>query len=83
MMIRWLYAGLLRLHPPGFRQRFGQEMLWIFDQAKANGRTAPLFADAMPVTVAAVDAAFGILAPTRYGQPQSFGWRARFLHRRG
>jgi EF hand len=47
MMIRFLYAGFLRLHPPAFRQRFGQEMLWIFDQAKANGRTAPLFADAI------------------------------------
>jgi len=46
-MIRWFYAGLLRLHPPGFRQRFGQEMLWIFDQAAANGGTAPLLADAV------------------------------------
>jgi Ca2+-binding EF-hand superfamily protein len=47
MMIRFLYACLLRLHPARFRQRFGQEMLWIFDQAAAQGRTAPLFADAL------------------------------------
>ncbi len=30
---RLLYRLLLRLHPAGFRQRFGQEMLWIFDSA--------------------------------------------------
>jgi hypothetical protein len=30
---RLLYRLLLRLHPAGFRQRFGQEMLWIFDCA--------------------------------------------------
>ncbi|MGD0299896.1 MAG: hypothetical protein ABSE86_22615 [Bryobacteraceae bacterium] len=47
MMIRWFYAGLLRLHPARFRERFREEMLWIFDQAAADGRTAPLFADAM------------------------------------
>jgi EF hand len=46
-MVRFLYTGLLRLHPARFRQRFGQEMLWIFDQAAAQGRTAPLFADAL------------------------------------
>jgi len=46
-MIRWFYAGLLRLHPARFRQRYGEEMLWIFDQAAARGRVAPLFADAL------------------------------------
>jgi hypothetical protein len=30
---RLLYRLLLRLHPAGFRQRFGEEMLWIFDCA--------------------------------------------------
>jgi len=46
-MIRFFYAGLLRLHPARFRRRFGQEMLWIFDEAAAHGRTGPLFADAV------------------------------------
>jgi Ca2+-binding EF-hand superfamily protein len=46
-MIRFFYAGLLRLHPARFRQRFSREMLWIFDEAAAHGRTAPLFADAV------------------------------------
>jgi|CZKS01.1.fsa_nt_gi hypothetical protein len=46
-MIRWFYAGLLRLHPLRFRQRYGEEMLWIFDQAAAKGRTFPLFGDAV------------------------------------
>ena len=45
-MRRFFYACLLRLHPARFRQRFGQEMLWIFDQAAAEARTARLFGDA-------------------------------------
>jgi len=32
-MIRALYTSLLRLHPPAFRRRFANEMLWIFDEA--------------------------------------------------
>jgi hypothetical protein len=47
MMLRFFYAGLLRLHPSRFRQRYGEEMLWIFDQAATQGRTASLFADAV------------------------------------
>jgi hypothetical protein len=35
-MLRRIYRCLLRLHPPGFRSRFGDEILAIFDQA--NGR---------------------------------------------
>jgi Ca2+-binding EF-hand superfamily protein len=46
-MVRFLYTALLRLHPARFRQRFTEEMLWIFDQASAEGRTAPLFADVL------------------------------------
>jgi hypothetical protein len=46
-MIRRFYAGLLRLHPSRFRQCYGEEMLWIFDQAAAKGRVASLFADAV------------------------------------
>jgi Ca2+-binding EF-hand superfamily protein len=40
MMLRFLYVWLLRLHPRYFRERFGQEMLWIFDQAPAVGMLA-------------------------------------------
>ena len=46
-MLRFFYAGLLRLHPQVFRQRYGKEMQWIFDQAAVQGRTFPLFADAV------------------------------------
>lgn len=46
-MLRLFYACLLRLHPRQFRQRFAEEMLWIFDQETANGRAAPLLADAL------------------------------------
>src|SRR5678815_3268359 len=36
VMIRFLYICLLRLHPRQFRQRFADEMLWIFDQTAEN-----------------------------------------------
>jgi hypothetical protein len=39
-MLRRLYRGAVRLHPFSFRQRFGDEMLYIFDQQK--GRVAAL-----------------------------------------
>ena len=38
-MLRRLYIWLLRMHPPAFRQRFGDEMLEIFGGA-ANLRAA-------------------------------------------
>jgi len=31
-VIRSAYRGLLWLHPAEFGERFGEEMLWIFDQ---------------------------------------------------
>ena len=41
----FLYALLISLHPPSFRKRFAQEMLWIFDET-ANSRSAgSLFLD--------------------------------------
>lgn len=39
-MLRRVYRSVLRLHPPGFRRRFGDEMLSIFDQIP--GRFAAL-----------------------------------------
>jgi hypothetical protein len=39
-MLRRLYRCAVRLHPPSFRRRFGDEMLYIFDQQK--GRLAAL-----------------------------------------
>ena len=36
-MTRWLYILLLRLHPRAFKQRFGDEMLAIFDQSGERG----------------------------------------------
>ncbi|MGJ5819187.1 EF-hand domain-containing protein [Paludibaculum fermentans] len=46
-MLRSLYIQLLRLHPAGFRQRYGDEMLCIFDEAARAGRPWPLFSDAL------------------------------------
>ena len=37
---------LIWLHPPAFRERFGEEMLCIFDETAAGG-SAQLFADAI------------------------------------
>jgi hypothetical protein len=38
-MSRALYRCVLRLHPGGFRQQFGDEMLWIFDEASITSGT--------------------------------------------
>ena len=35
-MLRRLYVYLIRLHPRSFRQRFGDEMLWIYDCSGAR-----------------------------------------------
>lgn len=44
-MLRSLYRCLLRLHPPGFRRRFGEEMLSIFDQGERGWVALSLLAD--------------------------------------
>jgi hypothetical protein len=31
-MLRRLYRCAVRMHPSSFRRRFGEEMLYIFDQ---------------------------------------------------
>ncbi len=46
-MLRVLYIYLLCLHPPFFRRRFAEEMLWIFDQGTGTRRAAGLIADAV------------------------------------
>ena len=35
-MLRRLYRCVVRLHPFSFRRRFGEEMLYIFDQQKGT-----------------------------------------------
>lgn len=42
---RLMYRLLLRLHPAGFRHRFGEEMLWIFDLSSSTAETAYLLCD--------------------------------------
>ena len=44
-MCRWLYSVLLRLHPREFRERFGAEMLDIFEQESRAGNRAALLMD--------------------------------------
>lgn len=44
-MTRTVYRFLLQLHPPSFREQFGGEMLWIFDETAAHGLLR-LFIDA-------------------------------------
>jgi len=46
-MLRLLYSWLLRLHPEGFRKRFAEEMLSIFDHAEKGPAAAKLIADAL------------------------------------
>ena len=45
-MKRTLYRWLLCLHPPAFRLRFEEELLWIFDETTASSGAALLFVDA-------------------------------------
>lgn len=45
-MLRHLYHCALRLHPPGFRRRFGEEMLSIFDHAEGRLAAFRLLFDA-------------------------------------
>jgi len=45
-MNRTLYRCLLRLHPGGFRRQFGEEMLWIFDEASVTQGSGALLVDA-------------------------------------
>jgi hypothetical protein len=42
---RFAYRLLLRLHPAGFHDEFGAEMLWIFDEVHQQGRVAHLLLD--------------------------------------
>ena len=42
---RFAYRLLLRLHPAGFEDEFGAEMLWIFDEERQQGGVAHLLLD--------------------------------------
>jgi len=42
IMIRRLYQAILYLHPRDFRERFAEEMLWIFDEEFAEGNSGRL-----------------------------------------
>lgn len=45
-MIRFIYRCLIHLHPRAFRERFGDEMLCVFDEA-AEADEAAFIADAL------------------------------------
>lgn len=45
-MTRTLYRWLVCLHPPAFRVRFKEELLWIFDESSDSSGAAPLVYDA-------------------------------------
>ena len=45
-MLRFFYRWILRFHPARFRERFGDEMLSIFDHIEGRAATAELVADA-------------------------------------
>jgi len=46
-MTRTLYRWLISLHPPAFRLRFEEELIWIFDESNAISGAAPLCYDAV------------------------------------
>ncbi len=45
-MTRTLYRWLIYLHPPAFRLRFEEELLWIFDESGNALGALPLIYDA-------------------------------------
>ena len=45
--MRMLYVWLIGLHPRNFRERFGEDMTGIFDEAESRGHRAVLLADAL------------------------------------
>jgi len=45
--MRALYCGLLWLHPSSFEERFGEELLWIFDIERGSGRSIALLLDCL------------------------------------
>ena len=46
-MARTLYRWLICLHPPAFRLRFEEELLWIFDESSTTTGAVPLVCDAV------------------------------------
>lgn len=46
MMTRTLYRWLICLHPPTFRARFEEELLWIFEESIQASNGIPLVSDA-------------------------------------
>ena len=46
-MTRTLYRCLVGLHPPAFRLRFEEELLWIFDESSDESGAVPLLYDAV------------------------------------
>jgi hypothetical protein len=42
---RFAYRQIVRLHPAWFRDRFGEEMMWIFDEESQRGATARVLLD--------------------------------------
>jgi hypothetical protein len=44
-MTRAFYRFLLWLHPPKFRGRFAEEMLWIYDETPTTWERTFLFCD--------------------------------------
>jgi hypothetical protein len=80
-MLRALYRGLLYLHPPAFRKRFAEEMLWIFDEAAATRGILGLFADGLVsllrqwiVRPESWHAPLAAIAPARAGSSAFFAW---------
>lgn len=46
-LLRLLYRGVLRLHPPGFQREFGDDMLWIYDELVQERDTLSLLTDVL------------------------------------
>ena len=47
MIMRTLYRFLLRVHPRAFRERFAEELLWIYDKSLPQQGSPRLCADGL------------------------------------
>jgi hypothetical protein len=76
------YRLVVRMHPRMFRERFGEEMVWIFDEERRRGGGARVFFDGvvslarqrskMEEEARPVLAGFGLLDPGPWIAPRRF-----------
>ncbi len=70
-MIRAVYRGLVWMHPSSFEERFGEELMWIFDLRRESETGTALVFDCFVSLGSAVASALGFVevCNRRRGEP--------------